>query len=111
MFEGSGPLLLEEPEISLHPEVVRQIPRMFSKIQRERKISRQIIVSTHSEDLLRDPSIGLEEILLLVPSPEGTEVVKAGSADFAAVEAGLSPAEIMLPKAAPKSVEQLLLAF
>ncbi|WP_039731638.1 AAA family ATPase [Pseudoxanthomonas sp. GW2] len=111
MFEGSGPLLLEEPEISLHPDVVRQIPRLFSRIQRERKVSRQLIVSTHSDDLLSDPSISLEEIILLVPSPEGTEIVRPESADFAAVRSGISPAEVMLPKAAPKSVEQLTLAF
>lgn len=111
MFEGTGPLLLEEPEISLHPDVVRQIPRLFAKIQRERKIARQVIVSTHSDDLLSDPSIGLEEIILLVPSSEGTEIVRPDSADFAAVRSGLSPAEVMLPKAAPASVEQLTLAF
>lgn len=111
MFEGSGPLLLEEPEISLHPDVVRQIPRLFSRIQRERKVSRQLIVSTHSDDLLSDPSISLEEIILLAPSAEGTEIVRPDSADFAAVRSGISPAEVMLPKAAPKSVEQLTLAF
>jgi len=111
MFEGLGPLLLEEPEISLHPEVVRQIPRLFSNIQRYRKISRQMIVSTHSSDLISDPSIGLEEIILLVPSLEGTEIVKPSSADAAAVRAGVSAADVMLPKAAPKSVEQLSLAL
>ncbi|GHE32515.1 AAA family ATPase [Vulcaniibacterium thermophilum] len=111
MFEGGGPLLLEEPEISLHPDVVRQIPRLFDKIQRERKIARQLIVSTHSEDLLSDPSIALEEIVLLVPSAEGTEIVTPTGADFAAVKSGLRPADVMLPKAAPKSVEQLTLAF
>ena len=29
VLDGSGPLLLEEPELSLHPEVVRFIPQMF----------------------------------------------------------------------------------
>lgn len=111
MFEGSGPLLLEEPEISLHPDVVRQIPRLFAKIQRERKVSRQIIVSTHSDDLLSDPSIGLEEIILLAPSSEGTEIVIPDSADFAAVQSGVSPADVMLPKAAPRAVEQMAFAF
>ena len=111
MFEGSGPLLLEEPEISLHPDVVKQIPRLFDKIQRERKQSRQLIVSTHSQDLISDPSVGLEEIILLVPSAEGTEVAPPSNADFAAVEAGLLPADVMLPKAAPRSIEQLSLAF
>lgn len=111
MFEGTGPLLLEEPEISLHPEVVRQIPRMFARIQRERKVVRQLIVSTHSEELLSDPSVGLEEVVLLVPSVEGTDVIAPTPADFASAKHGMSAAEIMLPKAAPAGVQQLAIAF
>ena len=111
MFEGLGPLLLEEPEISLHPEVVRQIPRMFARIQRERKVVRQLVVSTHSEDLLSDPSVGLEEVILLVPAAEGTTVVAPDEADFASAKMGMSAAEIMLPKAAPKGIQQLALSF
>ncbi len=32
---GSGPLLLEEPELSLHPEVVRYIPQMLARINKK----------------------------------------------------------------------------
>jgi predicted ATPase len=52
VLDGRGPLLLEEPELSLHPEVIRFIPQMFARIQR--RTGRQIILSTHSADLLRD---------------------------------------------------------
>ena len=31
-FEGAGPLLIEEPELSLHPEVVRRLPSMLVRI-------------------------------------------------------------------------------
>src|SRR5215472_7009360 len=31
--DGDGPLLLEEPELSLHPEVVRQIPQLIGRVQ------------------------------------------------------------------------------
>lgn len=48
---GGGPLLLEEPELNLHPEVIRYIPQMFSRLQR--RTGRQIMISTHSPDLLR----------------------------------------------------------
>ncbi|OGG44853.1 MAG: chromosome segregation protein SMC, partial [Candidatus Handelsmanbacteria bacterium RIFCSPLOWO2_12_FULL_64_10] len=58
-LDGTGPLLLEEPELSLHPDVVRFIPQMFQRIQRH--TGRQILVSTHSTDLLRDDGIGLDE--------------------------------------------------
>lgn len=74
---GSGPLLLEEPELSLHPDVVRFIPQMFARIQR--RSGRQILISTHSTDLLRDDGIGLDEVLLLEPETEGTSVQPASS--------------------------------
>lgn len=65
VLETSGFLLLEEPELSLHPDVIRFIPQMFARIQR--RTGRQILVSTHSADLLRDEGIGLDEVLLLLP--------------------------------------------
>ncbi|HQI25200.1 MAG TPA: ATP-binding protein, partial [Smithella sp.] len=63
-MEGSGPLLLEEPELSLHPEIIRLLPQMFARIQR--RTARQILISTHSPDLLRDDGIGLDEVLLFI---------------------------------------------
>jgi len=37
-MDGKGPLLLEEPELSLHPEIVRLLPQMLARIQRRTKI-------------------------------------------------------------------------
>ncbi|MGQ4871573.1 MAG: AAA family ATPase [Candidatus Thorarchaeota archaeon] len=34
VMDGSGPLLLEEPELSLHPEIIRVLPQMFARVQR-----------------------------------------------------------------------------
>src|SRR5581483_6955639 len=82
VLDGRGPLLLEEPELSLHPEVVRFIPQMFARIQR--RTGRQIMLSTHSADLLRDEGIGLDEVFLLSPGREGTEVSPAS--EFAEVK-------------------------
>ena len=70
LLQGSGPLLLEEPELSLHPEVVRHVAQMFARVQRHS--GRQILVSTHSYNLLRDEGIGLDEVLLLEPGAEGS---------------------------------------
>lgn len=72
VMDGTGPLLLEEPELSLHPEVVRQIPQMFGQVQR--RSGRQIIVSSHSTEILDDSGIGLDEVLTLLPLAEGTSV-------------------------------------
>jgi len=107
LLDGSGPLLLEEPELSLHPEVVRYIPAMIARLQR--RVARQVLMSTHSSDLLRDPGIGLNEVLLLRPGPEGTTVAPAS--DFKEIgvllDGGLSVAEAVLPWTRPAGAAQL----
>ncbi len=108
-MEGGGPLLLEEPELSLHPEIVRFLPQMFARVQR--RTGRQIILSTHSPDLLRDEGIALDEVLLLGPAAEGTEVKPANAfrdiKDL--LEGGLTLAEAVIPKTRPERAEQLTL--
>ena len=108
-LEGTGPLLLEEPELSLHPEVVRFVPQMFARIQR--RSGRQVLISTHSTDLLRDDGIGLDEVLLLQPADEGTSVQPASSffEVKALLESGSSLAEAVMPKTRPARAEQLTL--
>ncbi len=108
-LDGTGPLLLEEPELSLHPEVVRFLPQMFARIQR--RGGRQIIVSTHSSDLLRDQGIGVDEVLLLTPAKEGTRV--QGARDIrdvtALLEGGATLDEVVLPLTRPDQAQQLML--
>ncbi len=111
VFEGSGPLLLEEPELSLHPEVVRRLPAMFFAINRQRRERRQIILSTHSRDILSDKGIAPEETLLLTPNQNGTLVESPGRADAEAMAAGLSAADVLVPKSTPHDVGQLLLGL
>lgn len=111
VYEGTGPLLLEEPEISLHPEVVRRLPTVFYRINRSRKEPRQLIVSTHSEEMLRDEGIGPEEVLRLEPSPNGTLLLPPDEADRRAMAAGLTAADVLMPKAAPGDIGQLSFEF
>lgn len=108
-LDGTGPLLLEEPELSLHPEVVRFIPQMFARIQR--RVGRQVLVSTHSSDLLRDEGIGQDEVLLLEPGDEGTSVQPAGQFGDIKVllESGQSFADVVMPRTSPRDVSQLSL--
>jgi hypothetical protein len=80
-------------------------------MNRERKDARQLIVSTHSDDLLSDPGIAAEEIVRLEPSKNGTQIVFADESDKSALRAGLTAADVFLPKAAPLNIEQLMLAF
>lgn len=109
IVDNGGPLLLEEPELSLHPEVVRFLPQMFARMQR--RTGRQIMTSTHSTDLLRDEGIGLDEVLLLTPGPEGTVVRTA--AHFREVKdllsGGSTLAEAVMPLTRPKNAAQLVL--
>ena len=106
---GNGPLLLEEPELSLHPDVVRFIPQMFARIQR--RTGRQIFLSTHSMDLLRDDGIGQDEVLLLEPGTEGTSVAPAGSVQEIRdlLQGGLNLADAVMPRTRPKEAQQLML--
>jgi len=106
-MEGGGPLLLEEPELSLHPEIVRFLPQVFARVQR--RTGRQIILSTHSSDLLRDDGIGLDEVLLLRPTQEGTEVTPAGKFQEIRdlLNGGMTLADAVIPKTRPEKAEQL----
>ena len=107
LLDGDSLLLLEEPELSLNSGIVRKLPGLMYRLQREKK--RQVIISTHSPDLLSDPGIGGEEVLLLTPSDEGTRVELASSSQEVRdlLEGGLTIAEAALPKTIPQSVSQL----
>lgn len=110
--EGNGPLLLEEPELSLHPSIVRQLPQMMVRVQRLRKLTyRQTFISTHSPDLLSDEGIGAHEVLLLDMSAEGTRV--SVGAEIAAIrqtlDSGFSMADAVMPFTQPANVDQLSL--
>lgn len=111
VYEGTGLLLLEEPEISLHPEIVRRLPTIFYRINRSRKEPRQLIISTHSEEMLQDSGIGPEQVLRLEPSQNGTKICMPNEADRKAMAAGLTAADVLMPKAAPINIGQLALVF
>ena len=74
---SQAPILLEEPELSLHAEIVRQLPTiMASAIASSR---RQVIASSHGAAILEDPSVSASEVLLLNVMPEGTKAYLASS--------------------------------
>lgn len=107
-LDGTGPLLLEEPELSLHAEVVRYLPQLFARVNR--RVGRQLIISTHASMLLQDEGIGLDEVLLLNPTPNGTQVTQAGTVEEieAMLSSGvLSLPEVIMPRTRPADVAQL----
>jgi predicted ATPase len=106
LVRPSGPLILEEPELSLHPEVVRHLPQLLALLQS--RSGQQVLLSTHSPDLLQDEGIGLDEVLLLLPGREGTEIRTAASFRdvVALLEGGVPLGDAIVPKTRPEGVER-----
>ena len=111
LAEPGGPLLLEEPELSLHDALVSRLAGLMARMNRT--TGRQVLVTTHSVALLRDSGIDLSEIHLLDPGEEGTVVRSAAALDDVAalIEQGLSPGEAIMPRAAASDAHQLSLSF
>ena len=111
LAEQGGPLLLEEPELSLHDALVSRLAPIMARMNR--KTGRQVLVTTHSVALLRDRGIDLREIHLLDPGEEGTVVRSAAELDDVAalIEQGFSPGEAIMPRAAARDIHQLSLSF
>lgn len=107
LLEGDSTLLMEEPELSLNSGIVRKIPALIHRLQRLKE--RQIMLSTHSADLLSDMGIGGDEVILLTPSVEGTKVELASSIKEVRLmlEHGVSIADAALPRTVPGDVDQL----
>lgn len=104
--EGDGLLLLEEPELSLNDAIVEYIPLMIERVLRKKKRERQVVVTTHSDNLIAavsDPST----ILILEPGQNGTTARAPNKEELAAMENGLNPAEVLLPKTRPARIEQM----
>ncbi len=78
-LDGGGPLLIDEPELSLDPATAREVLPLIAAM--ERRNQRQTLIATHSADLAA--GVEPEELLLLVPGEEETEVRPATSVEDA----------------------------
>lgn len=107
--EGDSLLLLEEPELSLNSAIVAKLASILFKFQKSKK--RQIILTTHSSDLLSDKGIAGEEMLMFKPEKEGTVVKVASDNEDVRqlLELGMSPGDVIIPLVKPKNLEQLSL--
>lgn len=111
LIENNTLLLLEEPELSLNDEIVRQIPFLFHRIQRETSRRRQIIISTHSASLLENKGIEVKGVLLLEPGSEGTKIRHINEDERKAINSGFSISEVVLPKTRGDLGSQLAFVF
>lgn len=105
--KSEGPVLLEKPESSLHPSVVRMLPSILSNFRL--RGGPQVILTTHSLELLEDEGLGKNEVLLLTPGPEGTTARLGNDLPDIQTEldAGLSLAEIVGPATEPPEIHRL----
>lgn len=107
LLERDSLLLLEEPELSLNDAIVKQIPLMLQRVQRDSKRRRQVIITTHSEALLSNPGIDGRGVLVVDPGKDGSTVRQLTESESTAVKAGFTVAEAVLPSTRPKFADKL----
>lgn len=103
-----APVLLEEPELSLHPAVIRQLPGVLARAQRSNNA--QVLLTTHSPELLADEGIRADEVLVLTPSRDGTDGQLLSEVEGVRelLASGLSVPEVALPRTEPPGIQGLL---
>lgn len=103
--ERGGPLLLEEPELSLNDEIVRALGDIIARMQRHS--GRQVLLTTHSEALLSSRGIAPDETHILRVTKEGTiiETAYTNKEISDLIDNGLSVGEAVLPHARPPNVD------
>lgn len=104
--EVGEPLLLEEPELSLHTQIVTRLAGFIHRAQTAGG-GRQVLLSTHSEHLLADSGIAPEEILLVTPADEGSRVVCGAEHRQVSrlMKAGMLPSEAVIPQTTTRQME------
>ena len=95
--ESGGPLLLEEPELSLHDAVIRELAGAFAMVSLASK--RQIFITSHSPPLLHDEGVALSEVILLQTDKDGTHASLAAEDPQVCIlrEEGMPLGEIVVP--------------
>lgn len=107
MLDGRGTVLIEEPESNLHTAVVKMLPAFVAKVQRKKK--RQVIITTHSYEILSDEGIDADELIVLKPSSEGTAVLNGKDDENirAILSSGLTAADATMGMTAPEKTDEI----
>ena len=82
LMDNDGLLLLEEPEISLDSDSLRRLPSLIYRLSKPKRRRggdsaiwrRQVLLTTHSVDMLCDLGIGGDEVLCVAVSEEGSRI-------------------------------------
>ena len=73
-----APVLLEEPELSLHHDILTLLPQLMATASAGS--GRQVLATTHGVAMFDDDGVRPDEVVILVPASEGT-TVRLASAD------------------------------
>ena len=109
LIDSNGVLLLEEPEINLHSAIITQLPEFIAKIQRTKKSTNQVLITTHSFEILSNEGISPDEVILLENEVGGTKVSRVSDIENLRhiLSAGLTIADAVIPFTKPKNIDQL----
>ena len=105
LLERGGLLLLEEPEISLNRDIILRLPGLIYDLSRPARRRRggarhserrQVILTTHSSDLLCDGGIDGSEVLYITHGKDGSTVQSMANDPGMrkVLQAGVMPGEI-----------------
>ncbi|AVV81228.1 AAA domain protein [Leptospira santarosai] len=110
LLDTQGTFLLEEPELYLHSAIVKLLPEFISKLQRRKGKVRQVIISTHSYEILSNEGISGDETIVLIPTEDGTEIKRAMEIEEikSSLDAEFNMAEAVIPRIAPKGIHEIL---
>jgi len=110
--DGTKPILLEEPELSLHSAIIMRLPDIIYQLQKKKSGRRQVIITTHSYEILNNKGISAEEVLLIsTDGEEGshvTEGVKLPEVK-AYLQSGNAIGDLIISRTSPRNIEQLSL--
>lgn len=110
--DGNKPILLEEPELSLHSAIIMRLPDIIYQLQKKKNSRRQVILSTHSHEILNNKTISPEEILLItVDGEEGSKITEAARMPQVReyLQTGAPIGDFIISRTAPKDIHQLRL--
>ncbi|MGP1350664.1 MAG: AAA family ATPase [Hoylesella marshii] len=107
ILDGTGIILFEEPETNLHAAIIKRIPEFVARMQRSKK--RQIIITTHSYEILSNEGIGANELIVLINSQNGTIVQSAEEMEAAKhlMNNGFTAADVAANDTKPQNIEKM----
>jgi len=111
LLDNKGVMLFEEPEINPDSGIISQLPEFISTIQRSKKSKSdsQVLIATHSYDILANSVISIDEVFVLNNTKKGTTIEKVGNISEieSMIDAGFSISDAIILYTKTKETEKL----